>query len=73
LNIRKYDLNVPHLIVVFPLLFSFVRFKLAENYFEHLKNLPNKCRQLSCMTQANSIFGLPGRSSSTSRNFFSDS
>lgn len=51
--------NIAHLIVVFPVPFSFVRFKLAESIFEYLKNVPNKYRQLPLVKQTNSIFGLP--------------
>jgi hypothetical protein len=52
-------INVPHLIVIFPVPFSFIRLKLAENCFEHLKNFPNRCRQVPVVKQTNSIFGLP--------------
>ncbi|CAF0953173.1 unnamed protein product [Adineta steineri] len=51
--------NIPHLIVVFPVPFSYLRFKLAESCFEHLKNRSNRCRQLPLVKQTNSIFGLP--------------
>ena len=51
--------NVQHLIVLFPVPFSFVRVSMAESVFEHLKNLPNKWRQISPVKQTNSIFGLP--------------
>ena len=51
--------NTKHLIVLFPVPFSFVRFKLAESIFEHLKNRPNKHRNLPLVKQTNSIFGLP--------------
>ncbi|UJR20625.1 hypothetical protein I4U23_023750 [Adineta vaga] len=51
--------NIPHLIILFPVPFSFIRLKLAETCFEHIKNLPNKCRQLPLVKQTNSIFGLP--------------
>ena len=51
--------NIVHLIVVFPVPFSFVRFKLAESIFEYFKNMPNKYRQLPVVKQTNSIFGLP--------------
>ncbi|CAF2510873.1 unnamed protein product [Rotaria sp. Silwood2] len=51
--------DVEHLIVLFPVPFSFIRIHIAESIFEHLKNLPNKCRQLPFVKQTNSIFGLP--------------
>ena len=51
--------NVQHLIVIFPVPFSIVRFQLAENCFEHLKNLSHRCRNLPLVKQTNSIFGLP--------------
>ena len=51
--------QISHLIVLFPVPFSFVRFKLAETIFEHFKNLPNKQRNLPLVKQTNSIFGLP--------------
>jgi hypothetical protein len=50
---------VPHLIVVFPVPFSFVRFKLAETILEHMKNRPNRFRALEDVKQAISLFGLP--------------
>jgi hypothetical protein len=52
-------MNTKHLIVLFPVPFSFVRFKLAGNIFGHLKNLPNKFRNVPIVKQTNSIFGLP--------------
>ena len=58
-KLEQHITNIAHLIVVFPVPFSFVRFKLAESIFEHFKNLPNKCRQLPLVKQTNSIFGLP--------------
>jgi hypothetical protein len=52
-------INIPHLIVLFPVPFSFVRFKLAESLTVYLKNLPNKYRNVPLVKQTNSIFGLP--------------
>jgi hypothetical protein len=52
-------MDITHLIVLFPVPFSFIRFKLAENIFGRLKNLPNKCRNVPLVKQTNSIFGLP--------------
>lgn len=51
--------DVEHLIVLFPVPFSFIRVKLAESIFEHLKNLPNRFRQVPLVKQTNSIFNLP--------------
>jgi hypothetical protein len=51
--------DVEHLIVLFPVPFSFVRIRIAETIFEHLKNLPNKVRRVPPVKQTNSIFGLP--------------
>ncbi|CAF1328464.1 unnamed protein product [Adineta steineri] len=52
-------INIKHLIVVFPVPFSFVRFKLAENIFDHIKKFPNRFRNVPPIKQTNSIFGLP--------------
>ncbi|CAF3487666.1 unnamed protein product [Rotaria sp. Silwood1] len=52
-------INVSHLIILFPVPFSFIRFKLAETIFEHIKNLPNRCRNIPVVKNTNSIFGLP--------------
>jgi hypothetical protein len=51
--------DVEHLIILFPVPFSFVRVRIAETIFEHLKNLPNKLRHVPPIKQTNSIFGLP--------------
>jgi len=51
--------DIEHLIVVFPVPFSFIRVRLVESILEHLKNLPNRCRNLPIVKQTNSIFGLP--------------
>ena len=58
-KLEEHITNVTHLIVLFPVPFSFVRFKLAESLFEHFKSLPNKHRELPLVKQTNSIFGLP--------------
>ncbi|CAF0958615.1 unnamed protein product [Adineta ricciae] len=58
-KLEEHASNITHLIVLFPVPFSFVRFKLAETIFEHFKNLPNKYRHLPVVKQTNSIFGLP--------------
>jgi hypothetical protein len=58
-RLENHTINLPHLIVVFPVPFSFVRFRLAESVFERLKNLSNSCRQVPFVKQTNSIFGLP--------------
>jgi hypothetical protein len=58
-KLEEHATNITHLIVLFPVPFSFVRFKLAESIFERFKNLPNKFRQLPIVKQTNSIFGLP--------------
>ncbi|CAF0795217.1 unnamed protein product [Adineta ricciae] len=58
-RLDKQIQNIPHLIILFPVPFSFLRLKVAETCFEHIKNLPNKCRQLPLVKQTNSIFGLP--------------
>ncbi|UJR20209.1 hypothetical protein I4U23_023340 [Adineta vaga] len=51
--------TVEHLIILFPVPFSFVRVQLAETIFEHLKNLPYKWRNGAILKKTNSIFGLP--------------
>ncbi|UJR10873.1 hypothetical protein I4U23_015060 [Adineta vaga] len=51
--------GIEHLIVIFPVPFSFIRVRIAETIFEHMKNLPNKWRKLSPIKRTNSIFGLP--------------
>jgi hypothetical protein len=51
--------DVEHLIVLFPVPFSFIRVHIAESIFEHLKNLPNRCRQGPLVKKTNSIFNLP--------------
>ena len=38
--------NIEHLIVLFPVPFSFIRVPIAESIFERLKNLPNKWRNV---------------------------
>jgi hypothetical protein len=58
-KLEHHIMNITHLIVLFPVPFSFVRFKLAESIFERFKNFPNKCRQVPIVKQTNSIFGLP--------------
>jgi hypothetical protein len=49
---------VEHLIVLFPVPFSFIRVHIAEMISERLKNLPNKWWQVPLVKQTNSIFGL---------------
>ena len=56
---NELDENVRHLIVLFPVPFSFVRVRIAETIFERLKNFPNKFRELPLVKSTNSIFGLP--------------
>jgi hypothetical protein len=51
--------GVEHLLVLFPIPFSFVRIRIAESINERLKNLPNKWRRVPLIKQTNSIFGLP--------------
>ncbi|CAF1291619.1 unnamed protein product [Adineta ricciae] len=51
--------DIEHLIIVFPVPFSFVRVRVAESVFEKMKNLPNKWRKLPPVKKTNSIFGLP--------------
>ena len=58
-KLEQHVTNITHLIVLFPVPFSFIRFKLAESIFERFKNLPNKFRQLPIIKSTNSIFGLP--------------
>ncbi|CAF4743464.1 unnamed protein product, partial [Rotaria sp. Silwood2] len=58
-KLENNTINVSHLIIIFPVPFSFLRFKLAETIFEHIKNLPNRCRNVPVVKNTNSIFGLP--------------
>jgi hypothetical protein len=51
--------HVDHQIVLFPVPFSFIRVRIAETIFEHLKNLPNRLRHVPLIKQTNSIFNLP--------------
>ncbi|CAF0896204.1 unnamed protein product [Adineta ricciae] len=51
--------DIEHLIVLFPVPFSFIRVRLAESIFELLKNLPYRCRTAPIVKKTNSIFGLP--------------
>jgi hypothetical protein len=51
--------DVQHLIVLFPVPFSFIRVHVAETIFERMKDLSNKWRQLPLIRGSNSIFGLP--------------
>ena len=51
--------GVEHLIVLFPVPFSFIRVKIAESIFDHLKKLPNRWRRVPVIRQTNSIFNLP--------------
>ena len=58
-NLENNLEDVEHLIVLFPVPFSFIRVRIAESIFEHLKNLPNKWRNIPLVKATNSIFGLP--------------
>jgi hypothetical protein len=51
--------GVEHLIVLFPVPFSFIRVHIAESIFDHLKKLPNRWRRLPLIKNTNSIFNLP--------------
>ena len=51
--------DVKHLIVLFPIPFSFVRLKLAESILEHWKNFALRSPTHTLVTQTNSVFGLP--------------
>ncbi|CAF1179193.1 unnamed protein product [Rotaria sordida] len=51
--------DVEHLIILFPVPFSFIRVHIAESIQERLKNFPNKWRKLPLIKKTNSIFGLP--------------
>ena len=51
--------GVKHLIVIFPVPFSFIRLKLAENVFEYVKKMTKGCRNAPLVKETNSIFGLP--------------
>jgi hypothetical protein len=55
----KLNKDVAHLIVLFPVPFSFLRFKLAESLFDFLKKLSLRCRNVGLVKETNSIFGLP--------------
>jgi hypothetical protein len=55
---RELD-NVKHLIVLFPIPFSFVRLKLAESILERWKNFALRTKNISLVNQNNSVFGLP--------------
>ncbi|CAF4078633.1 unnamed protein product [Rotaria sordida] len=59
-NKLENDLEeVEHLIVLFPVPFSFIRVHIAESIFERLKKLPNKSRHVPLIRKTNSIFDLP--------------
>ncbi|CAF3971055.1 unnamed protein product [Rotaria sp. Silwood2] len=58
-KLENHVMNITHLIVLFPVPFSFVRFKLAESILHRLKNLPNKFRNVPIVKETNSVFGLP--------------
>ncbi|CAF4251710.1 unnamed protein product [Rotaria socialis] len=49
--------NVAHLIVLFPVPFSFARFKMAESFLETWKQLTLKRRNIPFSEQTNSVFG----------------
>ncbi|CAF1130657.1 unnamed protein product [Adineta ricciae] len=51
--------GVEHLVVVFPVPFSFIRFHVAESVTERVKNFPNKWRNTRLIKKSNSIFNLP--------------
>ena len=51
--------DVKHLIVLFPIPFSFVRLKLAETILERWKNFALRSPTNTLVTQTNSVFGLP--------------
>ena len=58
-KLEKDIVRVPHLIVLFPVPFSFLRFKLAESIFEQMKKFSARCRRVELVKHSNSIFGLP--------------
>ena len=58
-RLEKEIVHVPHLIVLFPVPFSFLRFKLAESVFEQMKKFSASCRRVEVVKHSNSIFGLP--------------
>ncbi|CAF3425033.1 unnamed protein product [Rotaria sp. Silwood1] len=51
--------NVQHLIVLFPVPFSFARFKIVENLLETWKKLAIKWRNIPFSEKTSSVFGLP--------------
>ena len=51
--------QVKHLIVLFPIPFSFVRIKVAESLLERWKNLTSSTRNVALLSTQNSVFGLP--------------
>jgi hypothetical protein len=51
--------NVKHLIILFPIPFSFIRLKLAESILERWKNLALRTKNVGLVNQTNSVFGLP--------------
>lgn len=51
--------SVDHLIVLFPVPFSFVRVRLAESILHQMKNSSRKFRESDVVKRTNSVFGLP--------------
>jgi hypothetical protein len=51
--------DAKHLIVLFPVPFSFVRFRIAESILERLKNLAMRWHNIPLIKETNSVFGLP--------------
>ena len=51
--------NVKHLIVVFPVPFSYARFKIAESFLEAWKKLSMRWQNIPLSEKTNSVFGLP--------------